>query len=109
MQINFKIMGLFSKLFGGGSSVDLKELSKNAVILDVRTPGEYQQGHIKGSKNAPLNELEKHIKGLSKEQAIITCCASGMRSGSAKSILSSKGFTNVHNGGGWTSLKNKIS
>lgn len=102
-------MGIFSKIFGGGPSVDLKELSKTAVILDVRTPGEYSQGHIKGSKNAPLSELDKHTKGLSKDQAIITCCASGMRSGSAKSMLKSKGFTNVHNGGGWMSLKSKIS
>lgn len=102
-------MGLFSKLFGGGNTVDLKELSKNAVILDVRTPGEFKQGHIKGAKNAPLNELDKHLKGLSKDQAIITCCASGMRSGSAKSILKSKGYANVHNGGGWMSLKSKIA
>lgn len=102
-------MGFFGKLFGGGSAVDWKELSKNALILDVRTPGEYSQGHIKGSKNTPLNELDKHIKGLSKDQVLITCCASGMRSGSAKSMLAAKGFTNVHNGGGWMSLKNKIS
>ncbi|HEY4629318.1 MAG TPA: rhodanese-like domain-containing protein, partial [Flavobacterium sp.] len=39
---------------------------------------------------------------------IITCCASGMRSASAKSILKSSGFTKVYNGGGWSSLKNKI-
>lgn len=89
--------------------MDLKELAKTAVILDVRTPGEYKQGHIKGSKNAPLNELDKHLKGLNKDQAIITCCASGMRSGSAKGLLQSKGFTNVHNGGGWMSLKSKIA
>jgi phage shock protein E len=102
-------MGLFSKLFSSGSKVDFKELAKTALILDVRTPGEYKQGHIKGSKNAPLNELDKHLKGLKNDQAIITCCASGMRSGSAKSILKSKGYTNVHNGGGWMALKSKIS
>lgn len=102
-------MGIFSKLFGGGNSVDLKAISKNAIILDVRTPSEYSQGHIKGSKNAPLNELDKYIKNIDKDKAIITCCASGMRSGSAKSILKSKGYTNVHNGGGWMSLKSKIS
>jgi len=102
-------MGIFSKIFGGGPSVDLKELSKTAIILDVRTAGEYQQGHIKGSKNAPLNELDKHLKLIKdKNQAVITCCASGMRSGSAKSILAAKGYTNVHNGGGWMSLKGKI-
>jgi rhodanese-related sulfurtransferase len=102
-------MGIFSKLFGGGNSVNLKALSKNAIILDVRTPGEYSQGHIKGSINAPLSELDKHVKNIDKDKVIITCCASGMRSSSAKSILKSKGFTNVHNGGSWMSLKNKIS
>jgi rhodanese-related sulfurtransferase len=45
---------------------------------------------------------------LKKEQTIITCCASGMRSASAKGILKSKGFTNVHNGGGWSSLNSKL-
>jgi rhodanese-related sulfurtransferase len=109
MQIKTSNMGFFSKLFSSGPKVDLKELAKTAVILDVRTPGEYKQGHIKGSKNAPLNELDKHLKGIDKNQAIITCCASGMRSGSAKGALQAKGYTNVHNGGGWTSLKSKIA
>jgi phage shock protein E len=109
MQIKISNMAFFSKLFSSGAKVDLKELAKTAVILDVRTPGEYKQGHIKGSKNAPLNELDKYLKGLNKDQAIITCCASGMRSGSAKSMMKSKGFTNVHNGGGWMSLKSKIA
>lgn len=102
-------MRLFSKLFSSGPKIDLKELAKTAVILDVRTPGEYQQGHIKGSKNAPLNELDKHVKSLNKNQVIIACCASGMRSSSAKVLLQSKGFTNVHNGGGWMTLKSKIA
>jgi rhodanese-related sulfurtransferase len=43
-----------------------------------------------------------------KNKPIITCCASGMRSASAKSILVANGFTQVHNGGGWNSLQNKI-
>jgi rhodanese-related sulfurtransferase len=101
-------MGIFSKLFG--KSVDLKEIAKGAVILDVRTPGEFKQGHIKGAVNAPLNDLNKHFTKLkNKDQAIITCCASGMRSASAKAQLKSQGFTNVHNGGGWMSLKSKLS
>jgi len=101
-------MGLLSRLFGGGPKVDLAELKKNgALILDVRTPSEYKSGHIKGSKNIPLQELNSKMKGLKKDQVIITCCASGMRSGNAKSILKNEGFE-VYNGGGWSSLKNKI-
>ena len=101
-------MGLLSKLFGG-SAVNYKELVANgASIIDVRTPGEYASGHIKGSLNIPLQQLEKNIAKINKSKPVITCCASGMRSGSAKSILKSKGY-DVHNGGGWSSLKTKLS
>jgi phage shock protein E len=97
------------KLFGFGPKVDYTALVKQgALILDVRSPNEYQQGHIKGSINAPLNELSKHISKLKKETAVITCCASGMRSASAKSVLKSNGFTQVYNGGSWSSLQNKL-
>jgi rhodanese-related sulfurtransferase len=100
-------MGLFSKLFG--KSADFAQLVKDgAIILDVRTPGEYASGHIKGSKNFPLQSLQQNLSKIPKDKVIITCCASGMRSGSAKSILLSSGFKEVHNGGGWTSLKGKI-
>jgi phage shock protein E len=45
---------------------------------------------------------------LNKEKAIITCCASGNRSAQAKNILKANGFSEVHNGGGWSSLQHKI-
>ena len=96
-------------LLGLGPKVDYKELLQNgAVIIDVRSKGEYQGGHIKGSLNIPLDTLSNNIAKLKKEKTVITCCASGMRSASAKSILKSKGFQ-VHNGGGWMSLRNRIS
>lgn len=101
-------MGLLSSIFGG-TKVDFKEMVKDgAVILDVRTPAEYNAGNIKGSINIPLQSLDKNLGKLKKDKAIITCCASGMRSASAKSILKSKGFDEVHNGGGWASLQSKI-
>ena len=50
----------------------------------------------------------KPCVGTDKNKPIITCCASGMRSASAKSILKSNGFSQVYNGGGWSSLRNKI-
>ena len=96
-------------LLGLGPKVDYKELLQNgAVIIDVRSKGEYQGGHIKGSLNIPLDTLSNNIAKLKKEKTVITCCASGMRSASAKSILKSKGFQ-VHNGGGWMTLRNRIS
>ena len=100
------IMGIFSSLFGKKEKVDLGQLIANgALIVDVRTPGEYSTGHIKGSKNIPLDRLSSQFSKFKKDQVIITCCASGMRSASAKGILKNAGFTNVHNGGSWTSLK----
>lgn len=98
-------MGILSALFGNKPKVDLGELIANgAQIIDVRTPQEYKTGHIKGSKNIPLDKLNSQIGKINKNKSVITCCASGMRSGSAKGILAKAGF-DVHNGGGWTNLR----
>lgn len=94
---------------GFGPPVDYALLLKNgASIIDVRTKAEFQQGHIRGSVNIPLHNLEGSLSKIKKDKPVITCCASGMRSASAKSILKSNGFTDVYNGGGWSSLQNKI-
>jgi len=103
------MLSFLQKIFGKGTSVNYAELVKNgAQIIDVRTPGEYQGGHIPGSKNIPLQVLSSKLGSIPKNQPIITCCASGMRSASAKSLLTQNGFTQVYNGGGWASLRNKI-
>jgi len=104
------MFGLIKDLLGIGSKVDFAELVKQgATIIDVRTKGEYAGGHIRGSVNIPLDKLADNINKLKgKDKPIITCCASGARSASAKGVLTSRGFTNVHNGGSWFSLNNKI-
>lgn len=97
------------QLFGIGPAVDYAELLKNgAQLIDVRSRAEYQEGHIKGSLNLPLNTLAQHAHRLSKDVPVITCCASGVRSAQAKNILKQNGFKEVHNGGGWMSLQNKL-
>ncbi len=84
-------------------------VNDGAIVLDVRTKGEYGSGHIKGSVNIPVDQLQKNLqKFKDKKRPIITCCASGMRSASAKGILSSNGFLEVYNGGSWMSLNNKL-
>lgn len=97
-------------LIGLGPSVDYKQLVKQgAIILDVRSKGEYQQGHIKGSMHIPVDQLSNNLAKLkSKDVAVITCCASGMRSGMAKKILQANGYKEVHNGGSWMSLQAKL-
>ena len=90
-------MSLLKKLFGG-TSVDFKTLVKEgAMIIDVRSPAEFNGGHIKGAVNIPLQAIQSSFNKIPKNKVIITCCASGMRSGSAKSLLKAAGY-NVHNG-----------
>jgi len=104
-------MSFLRKLFGLGPAVDLKTLvQEGAIIVDVRSKGEFQGGHIKNALNIPVDSISSNLSKLkNKDKAIITCCASGMRSGSAKSILKSKGYEKVYNGGAWTSLNRKIA
>jgi phage shock protein E len=104
------MINTLKKIFGIGPSVNYAELVKNgATILDVRSKSEYAGGHIQGSMNISVDTLRNNLGKLKdKNKPIITCCASGMRSASAKSILVANGFTQVHNGGGWNSLQNKI-
>lgn len=104
------MLDAIKNLFGHGTKVDFAKLVKQgAIIVDVRSKGEYANGHIKGSVNIPLDTLSNNLSKLkSKSMAVITCCASGMRSASAKNILKVNGFTEVYNGGSWNSLQNKI-
>lgn len=102
------MLNFLKNIFKSTPPADYNQLiSEGAIIIDVRSKGEYQSGHIRGSVNIPLDKISDNIKKLDKNKVIITCCASGMRSGSAKSILNSNGFVS-HNGGGWMSLKTKI-
>lgn len=98
------------RILGLGPKVDFKELvQQGAVVLDVRSKGEYAGGHIKGSMNISVDTLGSNLSKLkNKDKPIITCCASGMRSASAKNILKTNGYTQVYNGGGWSSLQHKI-
>ncbi|MAO08536.1 MAG: sulfurtransferase [Alteromonas sp.] len=101
-------MGLFSFLFGNRTKKIQEFQSRNAIILDVRSKGEYQGGAIPGSKNIPLQQLSVRMNEIKKwNKPVITCCASGVRSGSAASILRSNGVEAM-NGGGWFSLSKKL-
>ncbi len=104
-------MQILRKLFGATKQVDYKQLVANgATILDVRTKDEYALGHITGSIHIPLQSLTVvNVAKLNKSKPVITCCASGVRSISAKRILESQGFTHVYNGGGWYGLKKRLS
>lgn len=99
------MFGFIKKLMGG-SSVDVHALIANgAKIIDVRTPGEFSSGHVKGSVNIPLDQISSKLKTLKKDETYVLCCRSGMRSGNATRIMNAAGFTKAYNGGSWMNLK----
>jgi rhodanese-related sulfurtransferase len=101
-------MGLLDFLTGNKSDKIKDFQSRKAIIIDVRTKAEFAQGAISGSKNIPLQELNSRINEIKKlNRPVIACCASGMRSASAASVLKNNGIEAI-NGGGWNSLSNKL-
>jgi len=98
-------MGLLS-LFGIKSKEEqVKEaMEEGAVIVDVRTPQEYNEGHISNSLNIPVQQIEARVSTLKKKnKTVILCCKSGGRAGRAKAILQKNGIKAV-NGGSWGGL-----
>ena len=101
----------FLDFLGIGSKVSqVQEFAKKgAIIVDVRSNAEFKSGSITGSKNIPLPAIEQEIEKIKKwNKPVIVCCQSGMRSSQAASILKKNGIE-CFNGGGWSSLNNKLS
>lgn len=79
------------------------------TILDVRTPAEFSGGHVAGSRNIPLNEVEQKLEEIkAMKQPIILCCASGGRSGQATHFLKSQGV-DCENGGSWLDVNYQLN
>ena len=101
-------MGILDMLLGKPSK-DLENfLSKNPVLLDVRTDSEYRSNNITGSTHIPLQELEfraKEIKRLNRP--VVVFCASGMRSENATRFLKQLGLE-VMNGGGINAVRQAL-
>jgi phage shock protein E len=78
----------------------MKEILCKASIVDVRTPGEYDEGHYPGAINIPLNELPSRLEEFKEMKTpIVAYCRSGARSGMAVSLLKQSGINEVINGG----------
>lgn len=81
-------------------------VDNGALLVDVRTPGEYSSGHLPGSKLIPISQVSVRIAefGSDKSRPIVVYCRSGSRSGKAAKILEANGYTNVQNGGGYSAM-----
>ena len=104
-------MGIFDFFKQSDINQGLQEYKNTAgaVLLDVRTTQEYRDGHVPGSQNVPLQQLDKVEEVTeNKETALYVFCHSGMRSRQAVSLLQAMGYTNVHNIGGIAAYHGKV-
>ena len=82
---------------------------EGAVLLDVRTPEEYAEGHIPGSVNVPLQSIDKVASALAdKTKTVFVYCRSGARSSQAVAFMKQMGYTEVHNIGGILDYNGKV-
>lgn len=97
-------MSLLS-IFGFGKSKIKNALRNGAIVIDVRTPQEFDRGKVPESINIPVDRIAanaERIKGMNRP--VIFCCASGNRSSNAVNIMKEKGLKDVYNGGSWVSV-----
>ena len=87
-------------LFGFSGDVDsawARELvGQGATLVDVRSPGEFEGGHIEGAINVPVGELASKLGQIPKDRAVVVYCASGMRSARAATALREAGYQDVY-------------
>jgi rhodanese-related sulfurtransferase len=111
------LWSLFGNRFRGIKEVDsagaLQLINhKNAIVLDVREPKEYDTGHVLNAKLIPLGKLKERVGELEKyrDKPIVVVCRSGNRSGTACFLLGKQGFAQVYNlaGGMQAWQKNKL-
>lgn len=95
---------IFKKLYREKENITIKEMqnimktNENVVLLDVRSHQEYKEGHLRGSINIPVFNIEKTAtKKISKESIIIIYCNAGIRSKRAIQILKKQGYKNLYN------------
>ena len=76
---------------------DQKRQEKDAVVLDVRTPKEYAEGHVPGAVNLDVHDpkFDQKVADLDKAKTYLVHCASGVRSGAATKKMAGMGFTNL--------------
>ena len=104
-------MGIFGFLKQSDINQGVQEYKNTvgAVLLDVRTPQEYREGHIPGSQNVPLQQLDNVGEVTeNKDTALYVYCYSGARSRQAASLLRQMGYTNIHNIGGIAAYYGKV-
>ena len=102
------LFGLFNKT-DINDGIQQFESTEGAYLIDVRTPGEYNEGHIPKSVNIPLQNIDSiETMSIKMDSPLFLHCLSGSRSAQAVSYLKQKGFRNVTDIGGIERYKGRI-
>ena len=108
---NLSRLLLLVMLSASAFAVDLRYNGvKPDVIIDVRTVGEFQAGHIEGAINIPVDQIEQvaSLKGIRPDSKILLYCRSGRRSAAAAQILGRRGYRHLIDGGGMDTLAQSL-
>ena len=104
------MFGIFKSLFSDASDAQLKEaIAAGAFLVDVRTPGEFAAGSVKGAVNIPLDKIPSSLSKFKGKKNIVVFCQSGNRSGQAKHFLEQNGIQEVINGGSWREVNTVVN
>jgi phage shock protein E len=103
------MINLLKNLFGNTSSNLKNVIDHGAIVIDVRTPAEFQNGHIAASRNIPLDKIKESISLIkSFHKPVILVCHSGIRSETAKQVLAGAGIE-TYNGGSWVTFEKMLA
>jgi phage shock protein E len=94
----------FSAYSSERADIAWQKIEAGALLVDVRTPAEFNEKHLAGAVNYPLSTVHTAFSSINKGQPIVVYCRSGNRSGQAQQFLIQSGYSNVHNGGGLNEL-----
>ncbi len=103
------VLTMGCKSSNDAEALDLETISSlldqsSTKIIDVRTPEEYEDVHIPGAINYPIESLQDSLTYLDRTEDIIVVCRTGNKSSQAKKLLKENGFEKVHNGGKWQNV-----
>ena len=102
------IMGVSTPSYGEEKNpkVAWEHIQQGAMIVDVRTPEEFAEGHLENAINIPFELIAQEFtkRNIDKEQSVVLYCRSGRRSGIAQESLINLGYSNTYNGGGYHNL-----
>lgn len=102
-------MDFLKNIFAKREAIDLQKIiDEGAFLVDVRTPSEFDSGHVKGSVNIPLDTIRGKLAKFKNKKNIIVFCKSGGRSMMAKQLLDQNGIENVINGGTWVKISQYV-